>query len=93
MDTRDWIAISLIMALGVGIILVHDYYQGETLKEFLTGQRPVAQPSPASPSPPVFFAPIAADASANPRNGVSLSTGGYAPPASGINVKPDKWMM
>ena len=93
MTQREWIAIAIIMAIGVGVILAHDYYQGETLKQFLTGQTPVAAASPASPSPPVFFAPLAASASANPANGVRLSTGGYAPPYSGINATPAKWMM
>ena len=93
MTQREWIAIALIMAFGVGVILAHDYYQGETLKSAILGGRTVATPTPVSPEVPVFFAPLAADASANPRNGVSLSTGGYAPPVSGINQIPAKWMM
>lgn len=93
MTQKEWVAIALVMAFGVGVILAHDYYQGETLKQAILGQKPVATPTPVSPSPPVFFAPLAADASANPANGVRLSTGGYAPPVSGINQTPAKWMM
>ena len=93
MTQKEWVAIAFVMAFGVGVILAHDYYQGETLKQAILGGRTVAAPTPVSPEVPVYFAPLAADASANPANGVRLSTGGYAPPVSGINQTPAKWMM
>lgn len=94
MTTREWIVIAAIMAFGVGVIVAHQWTQGETIKQALLGSRGVvAPPGPQTVSPPIYFAPLAADASANPVNGVAFSTGGYAPPVSGINAAPVKWTM
>ncbi len=94
MTNREWIAVAAIMAFGVGLIIAHQWTQGETIKQALGINNGVIAPvGSTAVSPPVYFAPLAADASANPRNGVALSTGGYAPPVSGINAPPVSWTM
>ena len=97
MDNREWTVLILIMLVGVGIMIVHGYQQTATVLGTLRGVASSGQQTniqqPGATSVPVYYAPFAADASANPRNSVILSTPGGSPMLNGINTAPVSWSM
>ena len=94
MSGKEWAIITAVFLGGTGFLIWFHMNEASKIKGALalnSGQ-PVSVPY-NSVIPQVYYAPLAANALMNPRNDVSLSSGGYAPPVSGINEHPAKWMM